>query len=287
MEMDKNLEALEKIVDSLIQFGVAYGFQILGALVFLLVGLKIAGWLGRRVSGMAEAKEIDITLSKFIGSFVRILIVVVLIIITLGNFGISIAPLIAVAGAGAFGATMALQGPLSNFGAGLSIILGRPFTVGDTITLGRTSGVVADVKLAVTVLVGEDGERITVPNKEIVGKVIVNSEARRVVQTKVAISSDTDLATAIRVVREVLAKEPDLEEGPGTQVGVHDFTYGGIVLGVRYWVPSTRYFEVRYRLNAAILDALKNAGIPFLTTPNVALTADSLSGDDEEEEIES
>jgi len=284
MEIEKNLAAIEKLIDALIQFAVTYGFQIIGALVFLVVGLKVAGWLGRKVASMAETKDVDVTLSRFIGNFVRIIIVIVLVIITLGNFGISIAPLIAVAGAGAFGATMALQGPLSNYGAGLSIVLGRPFTVGDTITIGRTSGVVADVKLAGTVLVGEDGERITVPNKEIVGKVIVNSEAKRVVQTRIAVPADTDVERATGAIRDVLAKDQELDDEPRSQVGVHDFTYGGIVLGARFWVPSTRYFEIRYRVNAALLSALRAASIPILSTPAVALTAESLSGDEDEED---
>ncbi|MBT5495468.1 MAG: hypothetical protein HOK54_06990 [Alphaproteobacteria bacterium] len=73
MEIDKNLAMLEKFANSLIEFGVTYGFQIVGALVFLFVGLKIAGWLGRKVSTMAELKDIDITLSKFIdGHFVNV-----------------------------------------------------------------------------------------------------------------------------------------------------------------------------------------------------------------------
>lgn len=141
MEIEKNLASLEKLMDSLIQFGVTYGFQIIGALVFLVIALKVAGWLGRKVSGMAEAKNIDVTLSKFIGNFVRIVIVGILVIITFGNFGISIAPLIAIAGAGAFGATITLQGPLSNYGAGLAIILAWPFTVGNTITIGAERAV--------------------------------------------------------------------------------------------------------------------------------------------------
>ena len=140
------------------------------------------------------------------------------------------------------------------------------------------------MKLAGTVLVGEDGERITVPNKEIVGKVIVNSEAKRVVQTKIAVPANTDLAGATRVIREVLSKEGELDAEPAAQVGVHDFTYGGIVLGARYWVPSQRYFEVRYRVNAAILEALNSAGIPLLSTPNVALVAGNLSSDEADEE---
>lgn len=281
--MDKTVEAniaeASKLVDALIDFGVKYGFQIVGALAFLLIGLKLAGWAAGRINRMAQARGMDITLARFVGSTVKVLIIVMLAIITLGNFGISIAPLIALAGAGAFGATMAIQGPLSNYGAGLSIILGRPFTVGNTITVGSASGVVEEVKMAYTRLVGEDGERITIPNKDICGRVIVNSETRRVVQTKIALAGDADIERAIAVAREAVAKALSSDAAPQAQVGLHDFTFGGLVLGVRFWVPSSEYFERRYAVNAAVLAALRAAGIPMLTGVTAAVAADTLSGD--------
>lgn len=277
--MDKEIETLTKFLNTLVEFAVTYGFQILGALVFLLIGLKVAGWAGRRVAILAGGKNVDPTLAKFMGNVARIVIIAVLAIITLGNFGISIAPLIALAGAGAFGVTIALQGPLSNYGAGLSIILGRPFAVGDTITLGRTSGVVEEVKLAGTVLVGENEERILIPNKEIVGKVIVNSETRRLIQTKIAVDGDADVAKAIAALRDAIPA--DVVSGQ-TLIGVHDFTYGGIVLGVRFWVPSTRYFETRYRVNLDLLRALREAGVRLLSAQGISLTVPPLSSDDGE-----
>ncbi|MEQ9574007.1 MAG: mechanosensitive ion channel family protein, partial [Rhodospirillales bacterium] len=281
--LEQNVEQVAKWVDVLIQFGVTYGFQILGALLFLLVGLKAGGWMSRRIQAACEAKGIDVTLSRFIGNAVKMLIRTVLAIITLGNFGISIAPLIALAGAGAFGATMALQGPLSNYGAGLSIILARPFVVGTTITVGETSGVVDEVKMAHTRLLGEDGERITIPNKDIVGRVIVNSETRRVVQTKIALAADADLERAAQAVQKAVASAlPPAEEDAGgarPQVGLHDFTFGGLILGVRFWVPSSRYYELRYAVNRAILDALRGAGVPMLAGVQPAVLADVLSGD--------
>ena len=281
--LEQNVEQVAKWVDVLIQFGVTYGFQILGALLFLLVGLKAGGWMSRRIQAACEAKGIDVTLSRFIGNAVKMLILTVLAIITLGNFGISIAPLIALAGAGAFGATMALQGPLSNYGAGLSIILARPFVVGNTITVGETSGVVDEVKMAHTRLLGEDGERITIPNKDIVGRVIVNSETRRVVQTKIALAADADLERAAQAVQKAVADAlPPADEDAGgarPQVGLHDFTFGGLILGVRFWVPSSRYYELRYAVNRAILDALRGAGVPMLAGVQPAVLADVLSGD--------
>jgi small conductance mechanosensitive channel len=234
---------------------------------------------------MLEFKDIDQTLAKFIGNIVKVIAVVFLVIITLGNFGISIAPLIALAGASAFGATVAIQGPLSNYGAGLSIILGRTFAVGDTITVNsKTSGVVEEVRLAATLLRGEDGELITIPNQEVVGRVIVNSNERRVVQTRVSIGADQDTEKALSAIPAAVATLPELDGAPPPQIGVHDFTYGGIVLGVRFWVKSQSYFQARYAVNGAVLAALKGAGIEMLPAGALAVAAGSLSADEEDGE---
>ncbi len=281
----KQVETVSRWVDTLIEFAVTYGFQIVGALFFLFIGLKVAAWAGRRVAGILDAKNVDPTFGRFIGSVIKVVMVVFLVIITLGNFGISIAPLIALAGASAFGATIALQGPLSNYGAGLSIILTRPFAVGNTITVNRdTSGVVEDITLGHTILIGEDGEKITIPNKEIVGRIIVNSKKNRVVLTKICIGESEDAEQAVTVLRYTLQSIDEVNDGPKPQVGIHDFTYGGLVLGLRFWVPSDRYFQVRYAVNGAALSALKQARIKLLAAGALSISAASLSADDEEGE---
>jgi small conductance mechanosensitive channel len=250
-----------------------------------LISLKVASWIGGLVALMMKAREIDVTLSRFIGNVVKIIAIVFLIIITLGNFGVSIAPLIALAGAGAFVATIAIQGPLSNYGAGVSIILAHPFVIGNTITVNRAaSGVVKEITLAHTVLIGEDGERITVPNKEIVGRIIMNSETRRVVETKIAVAEGQDIDVVKAVAKRAVDGIKAIEGGSTSEIGIHDFTYGGIILGIRYWVPSSRYFEVRYAVNEAALKELNNAGIKLMSAAPMAVTTTSLSVDDDETE---
>lgn len=267
-------------IRTVVEFLIAYGFQILGALIVLYIGIKLAGWTGRRTQNLALAKSVDLTLSKFLGDAVKVFIVVLVIVITLANLDVSIAPLVAVAGASAFGVTMAIQGPLSNYGAGLAIILGRPFVVGNTITVRRVSGVVDNISLAATKLIGEDGEHITVPNKQIVGEVLVNSLERRVVETKVCIGADQDHAKAIEVIIKALEHFPDLASDARPQVGIHDFTYGGIIIGVRFWVRSMRYFEIRYRVNQTILRALDQAGIALMQVGATAIAVHPLAGED-------
>ncbi len=269
--MDQNVDSLLKLYDALAEFAVAYGFQLLGALVFLAIGWKLAGWIGRRIGTVAENRGLDVTLSRFLGNLTKFLLLGTVFVITLGNFGIAIAPLIALAGASAFGATFAIQGPLSNYGAGLSIILSRPFVVGDTIVVKHASGVVEEVTLAHTILSGEDGERIIVPNKEIVGEILVNSDARRIVEGRLLIRRASDVERAIETVRATLAAHGDLDDAPAPVVGIEDFELAGIAVGYRYWVASRRYFELRYGVNGAILAALAEAGIELSPPPGAVL----------------
>ncbi len=276
---DLDLTTFAKLFDIVIEFAVAYGFQILGAIVVLLIGLKVASWCARKTTSLAEAKGVDVTLSRFIGNAVRLVVVVAVVIVTLGNFGVAIAPLIALVGASAFGVTLAIQGPLSNYGAGLAIILTRPFIVGDTITVQGASGVVEEISLGATILIGEDGERILVPNRQIVGEIIINSEGRRVVQTKVCVAYDADITRATELLRRALDSFTDLRGDPAPQIGIHDFAYGGIILGLRFWVPSQRYFEMRYEVNRAAYAALEEGGIALLSSGGIAVAMDFLSDD--------
>jgi small conductance mechanosensitive channel len=279
--MQQEFETVTKLVDTLVEFAVKYGFQILGALVFLIIGLKVAAWIGGKVTRVAETRNVDETLSRFIGNVIRLVVIAFVAIITLGNFGISTAPLIALAGASAFGATLAMQGPLSNYGAGLSIILSRPFGIGDTVSVKNVSGTVEEIALAAVVLVGEDGERIRVPNKEIVGEIIVNSREHRIVETRIAIEFTENVENAISVLRQILRESPKVGDKPSPQVGVHDFTYGGVVIGLRFWVPSREYFQARYAVNESLLYGLREAGIGLMPTTGMAIAAQHLSADAE------
>ncbi len=262
--IDQNIETLNKWIDMGVEFAVAYGFQLLGALVFFIFGFVVVNWIGNRLQKLAIAKNVDLTLSQFIGSTVKLVLMVLLIIITLGNFGISIAPLIALAGAATFGLTMALQGPLSNFGAGIAIILFRPFVIGNVISVRDVSGIVNKITMGMTFLEGEDGEKITIPNKEIVGQVLVNSEDTRILELQFPIPSSADVNALISDIKAILSTFPDVTQEPPPQVGVQDFTYGGVLIGIRAWIPGKRYFPIRYDLNGKILSHLKSNQIDLL-----------------------
>ncbi len=195
----------------------------------------------------------------------KIFVLVFVFIIVLGKFGISIAPFIAALGALVFGASIALQGPLSNYGAGLSIILSRPFVVGDTVTINNYNGIVEKIKLAVTELLTENGERISIPNKHIVGEILVNSFSNRVVEATIGISYGDDPQKAIDLIKKILAEFSQIEKEPEPQIGIKDFGDSSVNIEYRYWVATKEYFNTSYKVNIMIFKELtaENITIPF------------------------
>jgi small conductance mechanosensitive channel len=263
--MGQELETIQKVYNVVVEFIVNYSFQILGAIIILVVGGKLASWTGRLVGNLCEEKGLDVTLSRFLGNAIKVLVLVFVVILAIGKFGISIAPFVAALGALIFGGSFALAGPLSNFGAGMVIILSRPFVVGNTITVQGVNGVVEEIRLAATILSTEDGEVITIPNKHIVGEVLRNSFANRVVEITVGIAYEDDPERAINAIKGVLAGIEEVCGDPAPQVGIQNFGDSAIEIGLRYWVPTKKYFQTLYRVNLGVHKGLAEAGItiPF------------------------
>ena len=199
--MKEELEAVEKYMDLAVEFALKYGFQVVYAIIILIIGLIIARWLSNMVVRVCESRNLDITLSRFLANVVRITVIGFVLIVVLGKFGITMTPFIAAIGAVAFGSSLALAGLLSNYGAGLSIIITRPFVVDDTIQIQGVSGVVEEIGLAATRLSTEDGEQITIPNEHIVGEILINSFENKVVEARIGISYDVDAQIAIDTIR--------------------------------------------------------------------------------------
>ncbi len=259
--MTENVQVVQRIYEFVIQFLVGYSFQLLGAVVILIAGVVIAGWTAKALLRTQERRNVDVTLRQFIASAARLLVIGLAVVVALSNLGISITPFIAAIGGLAVGASLALQGPISNYGAGLVIILTRVFRVGDTITVQGCSGVVSDITLATTVLKAEDGEDIIIPNKQIAGEIHRNSRANRIVEGRISVAYGENLQRAVELVRAAVESFDGAETIPKPQIGVEAFGDYAIAIGYRVWLPTVRYFDLMYRLNLAIIQALEAGGI--------------------------
>ena len=263
--MEDQLDLVTDIYQQVVNFLVNYSFQIVGAVLMLVIGFVVGGWISRAVLGLMARRNVDVTLREFIAGIVRMLVVGVFLLAVLDKLGISVTPLIAAIGGLAVGASFAIQGPISNYGAGLVIILTRMFKIGDTITVQGCSGQVESISLATTVLITEDGEHIVIPNKQIAGEIHTNSFENRVVEAQVGIAYSDDPERAIAVIRSALAAVDGVTTTPAPQVGIAGFGDSSVDIDYRFWVPTNRYFEVKHAANLAVYRAIGSSDlhIPF------------------------
>jgi small conductance mechanosensitive channel len=259
--MEAELQQFQQIYTLATTYLVTYAFQILGALIILILGFLVARRAGRMVESMMVRHHIDVTLSKFTAAGLKTLVIVLVTIIVLGKLGISVTPFVAAVGAVSLGAGLALQGLLSNYSSGISIIVTRPFIVGDTITVQGVTGLVKSVSLGSTLLTNEDGVQILIPNKHIVGEIIQNSFADSLVETYVNISYRSDPLQAVALIRHALDGVHGVDSKHAPQVGIDAFGENGITLGIRFWVRTELLFQARYQAHAEIFRALRDNNI--------------------------
>lgn len=263
--MEEELQQAQEIYDLVVNYLVTYSFQILAAVVIMIIGTVIARKVSTFLEDFMVKKGLDVTLSHFTASFLKVLFVTFAGIIALGKLGISVTPFVAAIGALSLGAGLALQGLLSNYGAGVSIIVVRPFVVGDTISVQGVTGVVKEVKLAYTILTNEDDVSITIPNKHIVGEIIHNSKANSIIESSVGIAYDSDTEKAISVIRRAVSETAGVDNEKLPQIGIDNFGDSSIDIGMRYWVPTESLFDTKFRVNQAVFKALadNDIEIPF------------------------
>lgn len=263
--MDQEIEQFTQIYNMITTYLVTYSFQILGAAIVVALGTLLGRKVSDVVSSLAEKRGIDVTLGRFFANCSRIAILAAAFMIALPKLGIQVTPFLAAVGALGLGAGLAVQGLLSNYGAGLSIILTRPFVVDDTIRVQGVWGVVKEVTLAYTVLTNEDGEMITIPNKHIIGEIIHNSQADTILELSVGISYDSDTARAIELIRSALSGVEGLSKQRPVQVGIESFGDSAINIGIRCWARTEKFHEVKFTCNQKLQEMLlaHNIAIPF------------------------
>ncbi len=259
--MEQQLAEFQSVYNQIEHFLVSYSFQLLGAVIVLLLGLVLARKLGNLAEELMVKHDIDVTLSRFTASAVKVIVMIMVAVIALSQIGVSVAPFVAAIGAVSLGAGLAMQRMLSNYAAGVTIVVTRPFVVGDTISVKGVSGVVTQVRLGNTILTNQDNVRITIPNHHIVGEIIHNSASESIVEMNFDIAYDSDPLKAVELIKAALESQAGVSKTRAPQVGIHDFGANGFTLGLRFWATTGLLFQTRCQTNAAIHLVLQQNGI--------------------------
>ena len=259
------LTTAQKLIDLVLETLVKYGFQALGGAVILAVGWVIANFVSKIVKNFLEKHHVDITVTKFLAMIAKIMVMAFAVLMALGKFGVEVTPLLAGLSVAGVGVGLALQGTLSNYAAGTSLIFTKPFKVGDIIEVAGVMGEVEDVSLGSTKLTRVDGVKVVVPNKHIIGEVIHNYSGLKCLDVKVGISYESDLQKATDLVRGVIQKEEKVVRGKEPKIGISEFADSSVTLTVQLWCKQSDYLDVLFGINKGIFETFRMNGIeiPF------------------------
>ena len=258
---------LATIKDFLITKGTAFAIDLLAALFIFVVGRWVAKWasvLAGRAMTRAHVEQILVTFVQHICYFGLLAFV---IIAALEKMGIRLTAAIAVLGAAALAVAFALQGSLSNFAAGILMVIFKPFKVGDLVTVAGTQGTVQEIQILNTVLNSPDNVRIVIPNAQITGGTISNytANATRRIDLTIGVSYDDDIKKAKQVIEGVLATDARILKTPAPTVAVSELADSSVNFVVRPWVKSADYWDVYFDTTAKLKTALESNGLtmPF------------------------
>lgn len=242
-----------------------WGLRVVGAVAVLFIGRAVAGRIRAGIRRSMRAREMDPALSPFLSGIAYWLMMGLVVIAVLGLFGIPTASFVAVLAAAGLAVGLALQGTLSNFAAGVMLLVFRPFRIGDFVEVAGVSGTAKEIGIFTTTLDAPDNVRVTVPNGEVFGNVIKNytgNEVRRI-DLVMGVDYGDDLGVARDTILEVVRSTGGVLEDPEPVVQVHELGDSSVNFVVRPWVATPDYWKTRWELMRRLKETLESAGCSF------------------------
>jgi small conductance mechanosensitive channel len=233
------------------------------ALTIFIVGQIAAKIISRALEKVLSHTKLDGILINFLGSVVRALLLIIVLVAALDSLGVNTNSLIAMLGAAGLAIGLALQGSLQNFAAGFMLLIFRPFKAGDFVETAGTSGIIETIGIFSTKLYTGDNKEVIIPNGAIYSSNIINYSSRhtRRIDMIFSISYDDDLRLAKEIILKVIAAEDRVLQEPETIVAVGELAASSVNIVVRPWVKTDDFWPVKFALNEQIKLAFDANGI--------------------------
>ena len=260
---------VEAIKEFIATKGTAFALDLLAAILIFVIGRWLAKWISIIIARVMTKARVEQILVTFVQHLTYFGLLAFVIIAALDRVGIKLTAAIAVLGAAALAVAFALQGSLSNFAAGILMVIFKPFKVGDFVSVAGVQGTVVEIQVLNTVLNAPDNVRIIIPNAQVTGGTISNFTANttRRVDLTIGVSYDDDLKKAKQVIESVLANDARVLKKPEPTVAVFELGDSSVNFAVRPWVKPADYWDVYFDLTLNIKTALENNGLtmPYTT----------------------
>lgn len=236
--------ASRSAITQLSALAVHYSFSVIGAVLLLLVGWLVTRMVHRwALAGMQQIRGFDVTLSHFLANVIRYALMVLVLVMVLGQFGVQTTSIIAALGAAGLAIGLALQGTLQNIAAGIMLLVLRPFRVGETIETNNVSGTVQEIGLFATELRTGDGLYLLAPNSALWNTPVKNYSRlpTRSQSIKVVLPADADIGKVQERLLEIAGADARVLGSPAPSVSVSDITKETVTVALNVWFNTADF----------------------------------------------
>ena len=251
------------VVEKMIEALSLYGIKIIAAVVIIVVGLWVSKIIKNCFLKTLHKKKVDPTLVGFLASMLHGGLVIFVVISAISKLGVQTTSFVAVIGAAGLAVGLALQGSLSNFAAGILLILFKPFKVGNFVKAGGEAGVIVEVGILTTEMKTPDNVQIIIPNSTIMGSAITNVSAHptRRIDMTLGVGYDDDLNKAKQIMEDLLAADERVLKDPVATIAVANLGDSSVEFVIRPWVNSADYWSVKFDFTKAVKEKFDSEGI--------------------------
>ena len=252
-------ETFQKVYDLLM----LYGVKVIAAIAIFIIGRWVAKGFQSLTKKLMDKKNVDPTITGFVGNLTYMALLVFVIIAALSQLGIQTTSFIAILGAAGLAIGLALQGSLSNFAAGFLMLIFKPFKVGDYIEAAGVAGTVETIQIFTTTLQTPDNKTIIIPNSGVTNGNIVNYSVKgtRRVDMVFGISYEDDIEKAKQIMADVLGKDDRILKDPPIQIAVSELADSSVNFVVRPWANIENYWGIYFDTMENIKKAFDEAGV--------------------------
>jgi small conductance mechanosensitive channel len=242
---------------------IPWGGNLLSALVVFVLGRWVAKAIGRGLARVMGKTGVEPTLANFLDNVLYAALLAVVAIASLDQLGVDTASALAVFATAGLAVGLALKDSLSNFAAGVMLIMLKPFKAGDFIDAGGVTGTVDTIQMSNTILTTPDNREVSVPNADLLGGTITNFSARdtRRIDLLIGIGYDDDIDLAKRLLSEILAADPRVLDDPAPFIGVSELGDSSVNIATRPWVARADYWATHCDLLETIKKVFDANGV--------------------------
>ena len=258
--METDIAEYQKLIET---YAIPWGIKIIAAIAIFVIGRMIAKIIVSTIKKIMAKANIEDTLRDFLGTIIQAILTVVIVIAALEQLGVDTTSVLAVFAAAGLAIGLAFKDSLSNFAAGIMLILFKPFTNGDFVEAAGVAGIIEHIRIFNTVMRTGDNREITVPNSHIYSGIITNYSARdsRRIDLVIGIGYDDNIGKAKTLIEGILNKEERILKDPEPTIMVLELGESSVDIAVRPWVKTDDYWGVRAELLQTIKETFDAEGI--------------------------